>query len=292
MKAISGPLLAHMQGEVTTLNTCVLVTRVDGTKFGYTDCDADLTVSGQLYKSAVGITATKAETSDAMNVDQIEVSGYLDSSTMTEADVMAGKWDDAAVSVFMINRASPSTGVYHVRDGVLGQMTLMSNGQFHAEMRGLTQYLQKQIGTLITPTCRWTLGDVNSAGSVPGSHCTVNLSALGVAGVAVTSVVNSQSFAASSLGQPVGYFQAGYLKWTSGANNGRSMDVQAHGSSGALVLELPMLNTVAIGDHFTIYPGCQKRYSQDCVAKFANGINFGGFPYVPGLDKMMRPGGV
>jgi len=55
---------------------------------------------------------------------------------------------------------------------------------------------------------------------------------------------------------------------------------------------VPMLNLVQVGDVFTIYPGCQKRLQQDCITKFSNGINFGGFPYLPGIDKMLRPGGI
>jgi uncharacterized phage protein (TIGR02218 family) len=206
--------------------------------------------------------------------------------------VMAGKWDDAQMSMFMVNRNDLTAGAYHMRDGIIGQVTITSPAQVQAELRGLMQYLQKQIGTAITPTCRWTLGDQDSSGAVPSSHCTVNLNALAVTAVPVTSVVNQQSFGASSLAQAAGYFQGGYLTWTSGANSGRSMDVQAHGSGGALVLQVPMLNAVVIGDQFTIYPGCQKRYQQDCISKFNNGINFGGFPYLPGLDKMIRPGGI
>jgi uncharacterized phage protein (TIGR02218 family) len=114
-----------------------------------------------------------------------------------------------------------------------------------------------------------------------------------VTAVAVTSVTSNQAFHASSLGQPDGYFTAGFLTWTSGLNNGRSADVQASAlSGGSVVLQLPMLNNIQAGDLFTIYPGCQKRKLTDCLTKFNNVINFGGFAELPGIDSMIRPGGV
>jgi uncharacterized phage protein (TIGR02218 family) len=293
VKTIASGLVTHMMSEVLTLNVCILITRTDGAKFGYTDCDFDLVVSGQTYKALTGASATQNDGSAAMNVDHAEVLSYLDASEMTEADLMAGKWDDATISMFMVNRKNVSSGTYHMRDGVLGQITVKSPSEFQAELRGLTQFLQKQIGEVITPLCRWDLGSTSQNGP-PGARglCTVNLTPYTITGVAVTAVSTNQNFTASSLTQAVAYFQAGKVTWTSGLNNGRSMDIQAHGSGGVLVLALPMLNNVQIGDVFTIVPGCQKRLVQDCIGKFNNGINHGGFPYLPGIDKMMRPGGV
>jgi uncharacterized phage protein (TIGR02218 family) len=291
MKSLTPAMIGYLQSDTTTFNTCVSLIRPDGTSFYFTDCDQPITFGGHTYSPIDGYSPSNMQSSDQLDVDHIELTSYLDSSGVTEADVMSGKWDDTKVSCFMVNRNDLTAGAYHMRDGVIGQITITAPGQIQVELRGLMQYLQKQIGTAITPTCRWTLGDVNAAGPVTTSHCTVNLVPLTVTGT-ITSVVNSQSFAASGLGQPPGYFQGGFMTWTSGLNNGRSMDVQAHGAGGALVLQVPMLNAVTIGDTFTIVPGCQKRFAQDCVAKFSNGINFGGFKDVPGIDKMIRPGGV
>ncbi len=58
MKSISASLLAHMQGETTTLATCWLVTRTDGQIFGFTDHCADLTIDGVVYSASSGYTAT------------------------------------------------------------------------------------------------------------------------------------------------------------------------------------------------------------------------------------------
>lgn len=42
----------------------------------------------------------------------------------------------------------------------------------------------------------------------------------------------------------------------------------------------PFINLVP-GDVVYLYPGCGKRYLEDCIGKFGNQINFGGEPYIP-----------
>jgi uncharacterized phage protein (TIGR02218 family) len=294
VKTISVGLLADFQAEVLTMNTCLSVVRTDGTGFYFTDCDAPIVFGGHTYLSVDGYSPSQMQTASDFSVDHVDVISYFVSGSVTEVDLMAGKWDDAAIRLFMVNRKNLANGAYEMRYGLLGNVSASSPGQFQAELRGLMQWLQKKIGRLITPTCHHTLGDINSAGvTVLGSHCTVNLPALAVTAVPVTSVTNNQAFHASSLAQPDTYFQAGWVTWTTGLNTGRSMDVQAFANAGgSVVLQLPMLNNVIVGDQFTIYPGCLKRFLQDCVQKYANGINHGGFKDLPGIDKMIRPGGI
>jgi uncharacterized phage protein (TIGR02218 family) len=44
-----------------------------------------------------------------------------------------------------------------------------------------------------------------------------------------------------------------------------------------------MSEQVAAGDTFAITAGCDKQFAT-CKAKFANAVNFRGFPYMPGND--------
>jgi len=292
VKTLSSGFIADLQAGVQTFNTCLAITRTDGAAFYFTDCDQPIVFGGHTYDPTDGYAPTQMQSSADLSVDHVEVLAYLKSGALLEADLMAGKWDDAIVQMFMVNRKALAHGAYQMRYGVLGQVTITSPGQYQAELRGIAQWMQKQIGQLISPTCRWTLGDLGSGGAIAGSHCTVNLPAL-AGSYSVTSVTNNQAFHASSLAQPDGYYTMGFLTWTSGLNNGRSMDIQAYAlTGGSVVLQLPMLNNIVIGDAFTIYPGCRKRKVEDCINKFNNVINFGGFAELPGIDSMLRPGGV
>jgi uncharacterized phage protein (TIGR02218 family) len=59
--------------------------------------------------------------------------------------------------------------------------------------------------------------------------------------------------------------------------------------SGALVsIELwqAMAADVVAGDGFTVTRGCDKQFAT-CRDRFANAVNFRGFPYMPGNDAVM-----
>lgn len=82
------------------------------------------------------------------------------------------------------------------------------------------------------------------------------------------------------------YFAGGEVAWRTGANTGLKSEVRTWDGTSALVLLLPSAYTIAIGDTFTITPGCDKLV-QTCVAKFNNILNFRGEPRVPGQDAIL-----
>ncbi len=72
-------------------------------------------------------------------------------------------------------------------------------------------------------------------------------------------------------------------------NAGRAMEVKRDGVSSlgvSIELWLSMSEAVAPGDAFAITAGCDKQFAT-CKAKFANAINFRGFPYMIGNDAVM-----
>jgi len=90
------------------------------------------------------------------------------------------------------------------------------------------------------------------------------------------------------LGSGSGYFDNGVITFTSGLNNGRSMEVQSY-VPGQWTLELPMPYLPAIGDTYSMHAGCD--YSlQTCRDRFNNIVNMRAEPYVPGVDKLMQIG--
>ena len=67
---------------------------------------------------------------------------------------------------------------------------------------------------------------------------------------------------------------------------GQSVEVKSHRLIGGTVLvELWQAAAFAInvGDEFEITAGCDKQLAT-CRNKFANAVNFRGFPYIPGND--------
>lgn len=277
MKPISVALQAHLDGELTTLAYLIKITRTDGVIKGFTTFDRDLTISSVTYKAHGALTPSALESTSGLSTDNLEVTGILNSDDITAGDIEAGLYDHARIDVYACNWADLTQGTVQLRRGWLGQVAL-AGGHYTAELRGLHDLLQRVVGDYYTPECRYDLGD---------SRCTVDLGPITVTG-AVTSVTDNATFADTSRTEVDGIFNYGKLTWTGGANNGLSMEVKNWDGSGLIfTLWLPMPNAITIGDTYSVYPGCDKRFTT-CTNKFSNAINFGGFPYVPGVGNILQ----
>jgi uncharacterized phage protein (TIGR02218 family) len=288
MKSVSNDLAAHLAGEVLTVATCWKVTRSDGLVFGFTDYCSDLVVSGVTYRAATGYTASNVESTGSMSVDNLEIGSFLDDETITESDLIAGVWNHATVEIFRVNYLSISDGTISVRKGHLGEIRVTGSG-YVGELRGLMQILQQTIGAVYSPSCRANLFDSRCAPGSPGALAGgATEASLTVTGT-VTSVTSVAAFADSSRAEAVDYFGGGKVTWTSGLNDGLSMEIKSFsGSPIGFTLMLPMTRTIQVGDTYSAIPGCRKRFSADCITKFNNAVNFRGEPHVPGLDAIVK----
>lgn len=283
MKQITTELQAHISGETTTLATCWKLKRRDTTLLGFTDHDRDISFLGLEYKAASGFTPSAIHSSASLSVDNLDVEGMLSAGSITEADILAGKYDFAEIEIFQLNYLDVSQGSLKLRRGWLGEVSLCRQ-QFVAEVRGLTQCLSQTIGELFSPACRATLGD---------ARCKVNLADFTITG-SVTSALSQQEFLDTSRSEETGYFNGGIISFTSGNNAGLSLEVKEYvlkASGGSqVILALPMPYAFAEGDAYSMTRGCDKTL-ENCHAHFSNVANFRGEPHVPGLDRMLETAG-
>jgi uncharacterized phage protein (TIGR02218 family) len=107
----------------------------------------------------------------------------------------------------------------------------------------------------------------------------------------VTGATDQRSFAASAMAQAADYFGAGVVTWVTGANAALKMEVRDFTAGGNFTLVQRMPYFIAVGDTFTVVPGCRKRRTEDCKTKFSNVVNFRGFPDVPLNDKVLGNAG-
>lgn len=274
MKSTGTALKTHMAGEVTSLATLWKITRLDATVFAFTDHTRDIEYGGNTYLASSGYAPSAIKTTAALNVDNLEVQSFLRSSTITDADLLAGLWDYATVEIMRINYLSIGDGIEWLRKGTLGNVKT-GRTAFVAELRGMTQPLQQTIGRIFSPGCDANLGD---------ARCGVTIASYTVTG-AVTSVTSGHEFTDTSRAEASGYFEGGLLTWTAGNNNTYQMEVKTF-ASGVFFLQQAMPNAIQIGDTYSVYAGCDKILST-CKTKFSNVINFRGFPHVPGNDRMV-----
>jgi uncharacterized phage protein (TIGR02218 family) len=277
MKARSAGLTTHHGEPVTTRAWCWKVTRRDAQVFGFTSVDVNLLIAGISYQAATGFTPSTIDSKSDLSVPNLDVIGLLDSASITEDDLLAGRWDGAAVEIFEVNYLDLTQGVMNLRAGTIGNVSA-GRTSFTAELRGLAQTLQQPVGELFSPSCAADLGD---------ARCTVSLGPITVTG-SITSATSAREFADSTRSEADDYFGAGVITWTSGLNNGLRMEVRSYLlSGGAFVLALPMPYAVQVGDTYSLVPGCRKSAITDCKTKFNNIVNFRGHPYVPGNDKVL-----
>ena len=281
MKTLPPGLQAHLDSGVTTLAWCWRLTRGDGEAFGFTDHDLPLTFDGTLFEPESGFSASEIRAGSDLAVDAQEAEGVLSSDRITETDILDGRWDNAAVEVWRVNWASPYQRVL-MRRGAVGQIR-RGRLAFVAEVRSLAHVLGQTVGRVFQAGCDAVLGD---------ARCRVNLDAVPFRGTgSVTERLRDRAFVAAGLGAfASGWFAQGTLTWGAGSNTGRRAEVLLHDVTGGLVtltlLEAP-LRAITVGDNFTVTAGCDKR-AETCGTKFANIVNFRGFPHIPGQDAVIR----
>jgi uncharacterized phage protein (TIGR02218 family) len=247
---------------------------------GFTDHDVDLAFDGVTYEAASGFTATEVQSLLDLAIDNLSVSGALSSATLNEANLAAGLYDNASIEIWRVNWADTSQRVL-MRKGNLGEVK-RGKAAFTAEVRGLAHILNQPTGRCFGYACDADLGD---------ARCTIDLTRAAYrAEGAVTAAIDARRFTVSGLGSFAdGWFTNGKLAWSSGANDGRAMEVKRHAVTVAgVTIELwqSMSEAVAAGDAFAVTAGCDKQFGT-CKAKFGNAANFRGFPYMPGNDAVI-----
>lgn len=275
MKTFGAGLAAHYALATTTLARCIEITRADAAVYRYTDAQRDLVVGGNTYLAGPGLVVGDIASSAGLAVDNLELTITPDDAAITRADILAGRWDGAAFSIFEVNYLDTTGGVNILRTGTFGEIRL-ERSRFVVELRGLAQALQQPVGAVTSKTCRYRLGDAD---------CTVNLAPFTHTG-SVSSVTSAQVFTASALAQAADYYVEGTITFTSGPNAGITRKVKAFSAGKQFTCSLPFPYAVSVGNTFSAVAGCQKRHVEDCATKFSNILNFGGEPHIPGVDAL------
>jgi len=277
MKILSAAMALHVAGEVTTLCRCWIIETREGIKTGFTDHDQDIMIDGVLCEKNAGMEASSIEDTIGLNVDSQEVAGALQSSHITDADIKAGRYDNAKVSIHVANWSDPAQ--HFVEQVCLVGEISREDGHYRMELRGRVSELDQSNGNHFVKRCQADLGDQRCKVALSPSQFTGTGMITGIETPVVLSVSGIEAYSG-------GWFRGGHLTWTSGANTGRSVELAEHRLTNAnAVLHLwePQTNAIAEGDQFSVTAGCDKQFAT-CREKFSNTLNFRGFPHMPGND--------
>lgn len=256
--------------------TCWIFERTDGTILRFTNHNTVLTVDGYQYTPIGSPSASAVEKKDGVEGNNFVARSYIDSTSLTYEDLVAGKYRDCSVTEFLVDWKYPWLGKFRVSICRILETTI-NKEVWEASVEDLKSRMKQRVGRIYSRNCDYVFGDPDT--------CGVDLSLLSDSG-SVNVATSNRLFTVSGLvSQPDGYFDDGTIEWTSGANNGLKSEIKSHIST-SIELHVKTAFDVAPGDTFDITPGC-KHTKEACKSFQGNLLRFGGFPTVPGNDKLL-----
>jgi uncharacterized phage protein (TIGR02218 family) len=271
----SEALAAHLATGLTTVVRAWEVTRKDGRRFGFTDHDLDLTFDGLVFRAESGMSAAALQQGTGLSVDNTEAVGALSHHSVTDADIAAGRFDGALVTAWMVNWADVDARKVLFR-GTLGEIT-RSGGAFSAELRGLTEALNRPVGRVFQTPCTAVLGD---------RSCRVDLDAPNMRAVGTVTEVTSKGGLIVTVPEAfeAEWFQRGRVNVVDGDFAGLwgsiKRDILFEDGARRIDLWEPLRVAVPPGTQVQLVVGCDKRF-ETCRTKFDNLLNYQGFPDIP-----------
>lgn len=260
---------------------CYTFTLVDGTVLRYTSADIDVAAGGNTFShSGPIIKRSRTRVALGTSVDQLDLDISADSSTLLSGlpwlqAISNGALDGAEVDLDRAFAASPAAAI---AGDIAGTINLFSGRVSDTTTDSITSRVivrswLELLNTplprnLYQPPCGYSLYDTG-CGVARASFAAYSAVASG----STRQVLNC------ALANAAGYFDIGELVFTSGQNLGVTRTVKTY-TPGVVSLAYPLPKAVAVGDTFTIYPGCDKRLTT-CDTKFGNTSRFRATPFVP-----------
>lgn len=263
----------------TSFAELIKFVRTDGVVVGFSDHDREIVYDSVRYRPTLAVNLSDLEKSDDLSVGNSEVSGMLRAAGITDADVLAGRWDRAYWVRYQVDWRNVALGATVIDAGYTGKITI-GRDKFTAELLDLLNQVQQAGMIDLTSTrCRANLGD---------EWCTLDLGPYTVSGTLTDGDPTGWSaadFVART--EDGGYFNRGTVKFTSGANLDIEREVKDF-DSGLWTFQLPFPFPIEAGDTYQAVKGCNgtKAACQD----FDNIINRQAEDDIAGEDKAVQVG--
>ncbi len=294
MKAHDAALAAYLQQCIdrgmTEIPYCELftITLSTGDVLTYTDFDADVVIGGTRFLGSGLIIPSRGNTKSKVGteVDEMELDFLCgDDDNGNPAIVLRGMTMHMLAAAGWLNQASvlvqrlfweqtgvlPPWGPIIKFSGRISKPSQIGQLVISLDVLAWTQLLQRQVpNTIMSPGCLYALFD---------ARCGVPMANYGVA---CTMAAGSSAvlLTAAQLTQAPGWFDNGFVVFTSGANKGLAASINSYALGTGLQLDAPLIVPLAVGDQFTAYPGCDGQ-ATTCATNFNNAGRYPAWPYVP-----------
>ena len=269
-------LFAHLAEGSAHVCRCWRIERRDGVVLGFTDHDRALQFEGTEYRPESGLSARALAQANGLGVDNSEAVGLLQSDAISEADILAGRYDAAEVTAWLVRWDRVADRQIRFR-GHIGEI-VREGPQFRADLRGLAEGLNRPVGRSFLRGCSAVLGD---------GACKVNLGDARLYREARVESHKERRIIRVEIDDVTPrFFEQGRLEILDGDAKGLTATIKHHDTVGGrqrLTLWDAVPAKLQAGDRVRLVVGCDKR-ADTCRQKFANLANFQGFPHLPSDD--------
>lgn len=173
MRNIPSNLQPHLSQDTTTMCLIWTLTRRDETTFGFTNHDRDLFIDGVTYSASSGVSAGAVDSRLGFAVDSGSVAGVLSDDRITPADITAGLYTGATLSMAVVNWQAPQQ-MMPLATGFIGQIK-QTGEAFELEWLGEGAWLDRSQGRVFSRQCDAEFGDsrcgINAADYPEGTVC-------------------------------------------------------------------------------------------------------------------------
>ena len=172
MRSIPDELIARIESGAATLCHAWRLERRDGAVLGFTDHDEDLEVEGLLCTAATGWTLGAAGSGVGPEAGSAAVEGVLDDERISAADIDAGLYDQAQVSLWRVDWRRPDLRV-RLWVARLARIRRQGDG-FLADLEGPLAALERVVGRTYGRGCDAVFGDARCGvdpGTFPDAAC-------------------------------------------------------------------------------------------------------------------------
>jgi uncharacterized phage protein (TIGR02218 family) len=279
MLNLTPSLRAKLDARATTFCHCWRLARRDGAVIGFTDHDRDLAFNGVVFLARTGLSASQLETQLGLAANAAEAAGALTSEGLCEKDLLNGLYDGASVETWLVDWSD-------IDDRLLLDVATIGEVRrgefaFTAELRSAAHVFDQPQGRAFQRGCSADLGDARCGVDLDAPAFNATGSVLSFLGGIMTLDVDAD-FAE-------GFFAGGAATFTSGVNAGARLTIKSHRQAGrraSLAFWTPPAAEANPGDGVRLTAGCDKT-AATCNRKFANIVNFRGFPHMPGNDRVV-----
>lgn len=290
MKTFPAALLTFLQsGQAYLKADLIQIALTNGQTFYVTDCQTALSYGGNIYSpSAYGAWMRGKIISEAsfnLQANQMELTADVPATVLFPGTsiplprcVIAGLFDGALVTIYTAYwpaNSIPNTflGVETKFVGVVMNFQRSGRTKLTLVVGDLLYLLNAKVPTKVLQAgCRHVFGSSNC-----GFNLATVTSANSVAAGSTTQVINLGSSITAAL------YPQGFIKFTSGSNNGLTMAIKTQPSTTQIVLAGFTPLPLAIGDTFNITQGCNKTQTRCSqlfgIPTFQN--HYGGQDYTP-----------